>query len=140
VVVALGRRNGRFLSCPRSTRLLAPFCAIHDDAADRGKGETGLPERDRGTVLGLHAVHEVEHVPFGLAREAVEEALGQVNTTAWPRIVMEGAVHLGLVALTNDRETVVEQHGAEISAGFKVVKVDAVRFCHEAPTRKELSW
>jgi hypothetical protein len=138
--VALGRRNGRFLSCPRSTRLLAPFCAIHDDAADRGEGEAGLPERDRRTVLGLHAVHEVEHVALGLAREAVEEPLGQVNTTARPRIVMEGAVHLGLVARADEREAVVQQHGAEIGTSFEVVKVDAVRFRHEAPTRKELSW
>ena len=78
-----------------SWRLSEPFTLM---PADRGEGETGVPEGDRGTVLGLHAVHELEHVPFGLAREAVKETFGQVNTTTWPRIVVEGAVHLGLVA------------------------------------------
>ena len=80
--------------------------------------------------LRLHAVHELEHVAFGLAREAVEEAFGQVNTTARPLIVVEGAAHLGLVARANEREAVVEKHGTEISTSFEVIKVDAMIFRH----------
>jgi hypothetical protein len=34
----------------------------------------------------------------------------------------------------------VQKHGTKISTSFEIVKVDAVRFRHEAPTRKELSW
>jgi hypothetical protein len=85
-------------------------------------------------------VHEVEHVAFGLAREAVEEALGQVNTTARPLVVVEGTEHLGLVALANRRKAIVKKHSAEVGTGFEDIEVDAMRFRHETPTRKELSW
>ena len=69
------------------------------DTAYLGQPMASLSKRDGRAVLGFHAVHEVEHVAFGLTGEAVEEAFGEVNTTTWPCILVEGAVHLGLVAL-----------------------------------------
>ncbi len=94
-----------------------------------------MPERDGRAVTRLHAVHEVEHVAFGLAREAVEEAFGQVNTTARPLVVVEGAVHLGLVARANRCKAIVLKYDAEISASFEIIKVDTMFFGHAVPTR-----
>jgi hypothetical protein len=65
----------------------------------------------------------------------VEEALGQVNTTTRPFVVVEGAAHLGLVAGADQGETIMLEYGAEIGAGFEVIKVDTMFFGHAVPTR-----
>jgi hypothetical protein len=75
-------------------------------------------------------VHEVEHVAGDVAGEAVEEAFGQVNTTTWPLVVVEGAVHLDLLARANRREAIMGKDATEIGAGFKLIKVNAWRLGH----------
>jgi hypothetical protein len=52
---------------------------------------------------------------------------------------VEGTEHLDLVALANRRKAIVKKHSAEVCTSFKVVEVDAMRFRHKTPTRKELS-
>ena len=134
------RKSGRFLGCRRCTRLLARLRRLpraQGHAADLREPYARLPQGDRSTVLGLHAVHKVEHVARGAtaAGMAAEEAFGQVNTTTRPRIVVEGAVHLGLVARARGRKAIVEKHSTEIRASFEIVKVEAMFFGHAVPIR-----
>jgi hypothetical protein len=110
-----------------------PVVEIHAAYSSQALG--GLAQRDRCAVTRLHAVHEVEQVAGAAAGEAVPEALGQVNTTARPLVIVEGAEHLGLLARAGDGEAVVNKHGAEVRACLQVVEVYAVRFGHVAPVR-----
>jgi hypothetical protein len=81
---------------------LGGLSVVNVDAGHLCQPQGRLPERDGATIARLHAVHEVEHIARSLAREAVKEAFSQVNTTARPLIIVEGAEHLGLVALADD--------------------------------------
>jgi hypothetical protein len=73
-------------------------------------------------------VHEVEQVAGSAAAEAVPEPLAEVNTTARPLVVVEGAEHLGLVARTYDGEFIVLKHGTKVGTCLQVVEVDALSF------------
>ena len=70
-------------------------------------------------------MHEVEHVAREIAAEAVKELLVEVNTTAWPLVVVEGAADLDLIALADRCETIVRKDYAEVRTSFELVKVDA---------------
>jgi hypothetical protein len=80
-------------------------------------------------------VHEVEHVAGAAAAEAVPEAFAEVNTTARPLVVVEGAEHLGLLARADELEAVVGEHSVEVGACLDVIEVNAVSFSHVAPIR-----
>jgi hypothetical protein len=111
------------------------------DAAYLSQPTSRLDERDpRPVAAPLHAVHEVEHVALGLAREAMKEAFAEVNTTARPLVLMERAAHLGLVARASRCEAIVEKHGTKVSTRLELVEVNARLFAHGTPTRLELSW
>src|SRR4051794_23387739 len=88
------------------------------DAADGRELVAGLSDRDRGAVLGLHAVHEVQEVARAAAGVAVPEALGQVDRAAGVLVVVERAADALLVALPDRGEAVEGQHVAEAAAGL----------------------
>ena len=97
--------KGRSLSrCPCTAFLARPrpvSWATLDrglDAADGRELVAGLADRDRGPVLGLHAVHEVQEVARAAAGVAVPEALGQVDRAAGVLVVVEGAADALLIA------------------------------------------
>src|SRR4051812_23143358 len=88
------------------------------DAADGRELVAGLADRDRGAVLGLHAVHEVQEVARAAAGVTVPEALGQVDRAAGVLVVVERAADTLLIARADKGEAVEGQHVAEAAAGL----------------------
>lgn len=94
------------------------------DAADRGQGVAGGPDRHRGPVPGLHAPDEIDQVAAVRARAAAGVALPQpgaeVERAAGVLLLAAGVERAGdahLVARADQREAVVREHVGAVSVG-----------------------
>ena len=112
----------------------APFPGGKLDAADLGEQDGRLSQRHGPPVPVLHAVHELEHVPFRRAAEAVEGPLGEVHRAAGLVVVVEGAADLQLVAPPNRLEAVVGEDGAKVRSLAEIREVNTSSIWHFTPT------
>jgi hypothetical protein len=94
------------------------------DAADRGQGVAGGPDRDRGPVPGLHAPDEIDQVAAVRGRAAAGVALPQpgpeVERAAGVPFLAAGVERAGdahLVARAGRREAVVGEHVGAVAVG-----------------------